>query len=131
MAEEQTVRKITRSALTIALACAIFLAVPMAGVVTATHDSQPVAVVDGTFKVPSGNTVYLDGTFSSDPGGGALSFLWTFERLPEGSLAEIMDSTDAHARFDADLPGLYRVRLVVNNGFVDSEPALAIVVVTP
>jgi hypothetical protein len=82
-------------------------------------------------KVSAGQTVYLDGTFSSDPGGGSLSFRWTLESRPAGSVATVTDSTNAHAQFDADVAGVYKVRLVVNNGFNDSEPVYATVIVTP
>lgn len=114
-----------------ALTCAIVLGPLLSAQVTATHDSTPVAVIDGTMKVSAGQTVFLDGTFSSDPGGGTLSFLWTLEARPEGSIATITDSTDAHAKFIADVAGIYRVKLVVNNGFNNSEPVYGAVTVTP
>lgn len=109
----------------------VLLSPPTTSLVTATHDSIPVAVIDGTMKVSAGQTVYLDGNFSSDPGGGALSFRWTLESRPEGSVATVTDSTNANAQFDADVAGIYKVRLVVNNGFNDSEPVYATVMVTP
>jgi hypothetical protein len=103
----------------------------MTALVEATHDSTPIAVIDGTLGVSAGQTVYLDGTLSSDPGGGTLTFLWTLEEQPKGSMAMITDSTNAHASFVANLPGIYKVRLVVNNGFVTSEPVSAMIIVAP
>ncbi len=103
----------------------------MYGLAKATHDSTPIAVIDGTLSVYAGQTVYLDGSFSTDPGGGSLLYLWTLEEQPEDSIATIADSTDTQASFIADVPGTYRVRLVVNNGFVTSEPAYATIIATP
>lgn len=125
-------RGMIRSFLIIGVLTLGMLFVPlMTAPAKATHDSTPVAVIDGTLKVSVGQTVFLDGTFSSDPGGGSLSFLWTLENLPEGSIATITDSTEAHAKFIADVAGTYRVKLVVNNGFRDSESVYATVTVTP
>ena len=115
----------------VAVVSLMLLSPLMAGPAEATHDSTPLAAIDGTMNVSAGQTVYLDGTFSSDPGGGSLSFIWTLEDQPEDSIATMTDSTSAHASFAADLPGTYRVRLVVNNGFVTSDPAYATIIVTP
>jgi len=122
---------ICRSLTVIVIVSVMLLSPLMTALARATHDSTPFAVIDGTLNVSAGQTVYLDGTFSSDPGGGDLSFIWTLEEQPDDSIATIVDSTDAQASFTADLPGTYRVRLVVNNGLVTSEPVYATVVVTP
>lgn len=118
--------------LTIAVIVSLtILSLLMAAPAESTQDSPPTAVIDETLSVSAGQTVYLDGTFSSDPGGGSLTFLWSLEAQPEDSIATITDSTDAHASFDADIPGTYKVRLVVNNGLVTSEPVYATIIVTP
>ena len=52
-------------------------------------------------------------------------------RAAGGSITTMIDSTNAHASFVADLPGTYKVRLVVNNGFVTSEPVYAAIIVVP
>jgi hypothetical protein len=93
------------------------------------QESKPVAFIDGTLKVKLGDTVYLDGTLSSDPAGGSLLYLWTFEETPEGSFCVITDRASAHAQFHPDKPGKYKVRLVVNNGLTTSEPVYRTVVV--
>lgn len=93
------------------------------------QESKPVAVIDGTLKVKLGDTVYLDGTLSSDPAGGSLLFLWTFEETPEGSISVITDRASPQASFEPDKPGKYRIRLVVSNGLVSSDPVYGFVVV--
>ncbi|HYA31842.1 MAG TPA: hypothetical protein VED67_03710, partial [Thermodesulfovibrionales bacterium] len=55
--------------LTIVVIVSLMLLSPLtAATVEATHDSTPLARIDGTLHVSAGQTVYLDGTFSSDPG---------------------------------------------------------------
>jgi hypothetical protein len=93
-------------------------------------NGKPVAVLDGTFNVKQGETVYLDASESSDPGGAELDYNWTLLSTPEGSSAVLDDSFDSQASFDADAVGTYRVKLVVNNGLTDSDPVYAEILVT-
>jgi hypothetical protein len=111
----------------VVLSCGVLLS---HSVTAFSQDSKPVAFIDGTLKVPVGETVYLDGTLSSDPGGRILTFLWTFVRIPEGSISVITDSNDAQASFEADQAGIYTVKLVVNNGLESSDPVYATINVT-
>jgi hypothetical protein len=97
---------------------------------SARHYSKPIAVIDGTLNVKEGEKVYLDGTLSSDPGGDSLVYSWTLLSSPNGSHAIISDSSNAHASFDADVAGTYKVKLIVNNGLTDSDPAYAEIRVT-
>ena len=110
----------------IILSCGVLLGHSVAAF---SQDSKPVAFIDGTLNVSAGETVYLDGTLSSDPGGSSLLFLWTFEETPEGSISVITDRASAQASFEADKAGTYRVRLVVSNGLVTSDPVYATVTV--
>ncbi|MEW6584676.1 MAG: hypothetical protein AB1442_03585 [Nitrospirota bacterium] len=117
-------------AVTIAV-CGMLLFPQMAVPVMAGSDgSKPVAVIDGTLQVSVGKTVYLDGFFSKNPGGGELDYVWTLVSSPEGSLATIEDSNDRQAQFRPDVAGTYKVKLIVNNGLVDSDPAYAVITVT-
>jgi hypothetical protein len=43
--------------------------------------------------------------------------------VPPGSTAELADPTSPQTNFVPDEPGSYVVSLVVNDGFVDSDPA--------
>lgn len=110
--------------------CAVVLLTQMTvPVMAGSDDSKPVAVIDGTLKVTVSKTVYLDGSFSKDPGGNALSYQWTLESAPSGSIATMGDSASRQAQFEGDVVGTYRVKLVVNIGVVDSDPAYATIIV--
>jgi len=100
------------------------------GAESASENKKPVALIDGTLNVKVGKTVYLDGTFSSDPGGANLDYSWTLLSSPNSSLAIISSSSDPQASFEADVAGTYRVKLIVNNGLTDSDPAYAEIIVT-
>lgn len=82
----------------------------------------PVAVVGPNQSVKVGDSIVLDGSLSHDPSGDALSFKWAFVERPAGSLTALNSSTAAQPSFTADLPGLYTLQLVVNDGRSDSVP---------
>ena len=71
------------------------------------------------------DTVTLDGSASSDVDGDLLEFNWSFTSIPSGSNATLSDETAVMPTFDADLPGIYVARLIVNDGTVDSAPDTA------
>ena len=85
----------------------------------------PVAVVGPNQSVKVGDSVALDGSLSHDPSGDALSFRWAFVERPTGSLTALNSSTATQPSFSPDLPGLYRLQLVVNDGRSDSTPVVA------
>jgi hypothetical protein len=93
------------------------------------ENRKPVAVVDGTLQVKVGKTVYLDGSYSSDPGGANLDYKWTLLSSPNGSSA-VLSPSGSQVSFDADVAGTYRVKLIVNNGLTDSDPAYGVITVT-
>jgi len=87
-----------------------------------TLNSAPVADAGMDQSVLVGQTVSLDGSGSSDVDGDRLSFDWSLTRSPAGSTVILHDATAAQPYFRVDLPGLYTVRLVVNDGVAESEP---------
>ncbi len=92
--------------------------------VTSSSQHEPVADAGPDQSVNAGNTVQLNGTASSDPDSDPLTYLWSFAVRPAGSSSELSNPTTATPTFTPDLAGLYIVRLVVNDGQLDSAPDL-------
>lgn len=94
----------------------------------ASTDSAPLAVAGFDQSVLVGATVTLDGSFSRDPDGRPLTYLWTLRNKPADSTATLSSSTAALPTFVADKPGVYVASLTVNDGSLDST--LAFVTIT-
>ncbi|BBL76617.1 PKD domain-containing protein [Methylomagnum ishizawai] len=88
----------------------------------------PVADAGGDQTAGVGDTVYLDGSASYDAEDADLSYRWSLVQAPQGSQATLADADTDSPSFLADQAGTYQVQLVVNNGVVDSAPALANIV---
>lgn len=96
--------------------------------VTVSFDNvKPVAVAGGNQSVSVGQTVLLDGSGSTDAEGDPLTYRWAFVSTPPGSTAVLGGATSPYANFLADLPGLYVVSLIVNDGKVDSQSNNAVI----
>ncbi len=67
-----------------------------------------------------GEVVQLDGLGSSDANGDQLTFSWSLTK-PEGSSAEILNPLSEKVSFTPDVPGIYTVSLIVNDGFANSD----------
>lgn len=77
-----------------------------------------------------GAVIRVDGRSSYDPEGAALTYTWSFTQVPIGSELDntsfrLQDGGEA-ATFVPDVAGTYVVRLVVNDGQFDSNPAEAL-----
>lgn len=88
-----------------------------------TGNAPPVANAGPHQNVTIPTTVFLDGSGSSDPDGDALAYTWSFSSRPDGSTATLAGATTVNPNFSPDLAGVYAVRLVVNDGQVDSSPS--------
>ncbi|MCC6145382.1 MAG: hypothetical protein IT368_16370 [Candidatus Hydrogenedentes bacterium] len=91
-------------------------------VTVSTENSPPVAQAGEDQSKRVGETVTLDGSRSSDVDRDELLFSWNFTARPEGSAAILADRTSIRPSFVIDEPGTYVVRLVVNDGRVESTP---------
>ncbi|MBI5509770.1 MAG: hypothetical protein HY903_13530 [Deltaproteobacteria bacterium] len=74
---------------------------------------RPVAQAGLDRTVSTGELVTLDGSGSSVAGGLALEYVWTFVRMPAGSLAGMNNHAIADPSFIPDVPGSYLVQLLV------------------
>jgi 5-hydroxyisourate hydrolase-like protein (transthyretin family) len=93
--------------------------VPGAPTANATADNT---TADNTTVYP-GTTVTLNGSGSTDPNGLPLTYSWNLTTAPQGSTAQLNNTTVVNPHFAPDKVGQYNVTLVVNNGYLDSAPA--------
>ncbi len=91
-------------------------------VTAASGNVPPVADAGPNQNVPVGTTVSLNGSSSSDADNDLLAYSWTLTTKPSGSSAALNSSSAVNPSFIADLPGNYQVKLLVNDGTVDSAP---------
>ena len=78
------------------------------------------AGVDQTVDVDE--EVTLNGSGSSAPDGGSLTYAWTLTSAPEGSTATLTGATTVSPKFTPNVAGAYVATLVVNDGAVSSNP---------
>ncbi len=92
----------------------------------------PVAIAGADMTVNTGETVTLDGSESYGHCGEELTYGWSIIEYPENSNPRLWSYLSANPIFRADLPGEYKLTLVVNDQLQDSEPdTLAITAVSP
>lgn len=82
----------------------------------------PIANAGPDQTAPAASTVTLNGAGSTDADGDPLTYTWILVSRPAGSLATLENRTDVRPSFRIDVPGSYVVRLVVNDGSVNSDP---------
>ncbi|WP_455202551.1 PKD domain-containing protein, partial [Kaarinaea lacus] len=83
---------------------------------------QPIADAGDDAEIFLGETLALDGSRSSDPDDPIpqLSYVWSIESAPAGSVAQIEQADTVSAQFTPDMIGEYSVSLTVNDGEIDS-----------
>ena len=87
-----------------------------------TGNSAPVANAGADQTAFVTNTVTLDGSGSTDVDGNPLTFQWSFQSRPAGSVATLSDPTAVTPSFVVDRQGNYVVELIVNDGLINSAP---------
>jgi len=70
-----------------------------------------------------GDLVTVNGSGSSDANSDPLTYQWSFATMPPNSLATFANPAAVQATFIPDQPGTYGVQLIVNDGFVNSDPS--------
>lgn len=89
------------------------------------QNAKPIATITGNSQFDLDGEaccVNLSGADSSDPEGSALTYAWRLDSQPTGSTAALSSATDIETEFSPTVEGEYLVRLVVNDGFFDSDP---------
>lgn len=86
---------------------------------------KPVANSGGNQSVVVGDTVFLNGSGSTDANGDTITYMWSIVSAPAGSTAALIGANTATPSFIADAAGSYVVSLVVNDGFINSDPSNA------
>jgi hypothetical protein len=97
---------------------------PADTVTISTVNSAPVANAGADQTALVTQTVTLNGGASSDVDGDALTFAWAFVSRPAGSAAVLGGVGGVQPTFVVDRPGLYQVRLIVNDGALSSAADL-------
>jgi RHS repeat-associated protein len=103
-------------------------AVDIVVIVAARPNAAPTANAGPDQTVQKGSGVTLNGSGSFDPDGDPLTYLWSFVSIPAGSSVTLMNSTTVSPTFTADRSGDYVVRLIVNDGRIDSAPDSLVVI---
>tara|TARA_B110000037_G_C17070546_1_gene485678 strand:- start:163 stop:1632 length:1470 start_codon:yes stop_codon:yes gene_type:complete len=94
-------------------------------------NNSPNSVAGLNQSVALGDSVFLDGTLSSDPDGDPLTYTWSFTRLPSGSAltdADISGVNTDTGQFVPDIEGSYRIQLLVDDGAAQNVDRLTITV---
>jgi beta-lactam-binding protein with PASTA domain len=73
---------------------------------------------DGVVGVPT----ILNGGGSSDSNGDTLTYQWSIISAPSGNSASILNPTSVTPTITPNVPGIYVIHLVVNDGNTDSTP---------
>jgi hypothetical protein len=92
-------------------------------VVVSSENLKPVADAGANQVVLVEDTVNLDGSGSYDVNLDPLTYSWNMASKPKGSLTVLIGAETEYPNFEPDIQGIYTPNLVVNDGFLDSDPS--------
>jgi hypothetical protein len=100
-------------------------------VITARDNVAPTASAGDAIAADTGELVALDASASEDEDEDPLTYVWTLED-PEGADASslLSDASAMQPEFTPDAEGDYIASVIVNDGWVDSDPATVTITVT-
>lgn len=81
----------------------------------------PIAHAGDDQAISTSKVVTLDGSRSYDADDDPLTYKWTIVEKPSNSTAVLSNDTDIYPKLTVDKDGLYRIRLVVNDGKDNSK----------
>lgn len=90
-------------------------------------DIVPIANAGPAQTVTPGTLVTLNGSGSTDSDNKPLTYQWTLLSVPPGSAATLTQPTSVNPYFTADISGNYVVQLIVNDGYLSSNPATVLI----
>ena len=91
-------------------------------VTISTRNTAPVANAGPAQSGALNSTVQLTGAGSTDVDGDALTYLWSWNSVPTGSVAAFSSPTAVNPTFTLDRPGTYVAQLIVNDWNSNSTP---------
>jgi uncharacterized protein YkwD/outer membrane murein-binding lipoprotein Lpp len=89
-------------------------------------NQQPSANITGAQQVTSGETVFLDGSSSSDPDGDSLNYSWSQIQGTSVSLADTANPTLSFIAPNVDQVSIYRFQLQVDDGQLSDTATISI-----
>jgi hypothetical protein len=98
-------------------------------VTVARENVAPVANAGEAQVVSTGATVKLDGALSLDANYDPITYKWALVSAPTGNAATLSLDTDKRPTFIPLIAGTYVFSLKVNDGKLDSDPAIVVITV--
>jgi hypothetical protein len=111
----------------LAVACAKPYPAPTAVIIAFKPDGSPSACAPLTAPLDAriGSPVPVTAACSADASGGSLTYVWSLANAPAGAMPTLANADSVTPTFLPDVKGTFRLKLVVSNGVVASEPAFA------
>ena len=89
--------------------------------------ASPVAVLPQDKTATTNSSITIDGSSSFDDEGANLTYSWSMDIAPLGFNSQIDNPSNSSISFTVDTAGFYLIRLIVNNGMENSEPAYMVI----